>query len=304
MKKIAAITTAYNQIHNFEGWKKFYAEYRDEIDYHIIVDNASDKEYKSLYKPYFNKSIILELPVGKGITGAYNEGVRYVKKFLDAKYIIFILQDMNIPKGGISELKKILEEDEYIGVIAPINMYENHSNIIREHGGKINWDFTIKKYFKNEKLTNKIPELLEVDFVCGGNYMFKKKVFDDVGLFDEDIFMYGDETDILLRVKSFGYKIVSTSRVICWHEHVYQNNNSRIPNENAIYYTARNYFYLIKKHGNIIILIGGVFKSIVNILYSALRFAIKEKSFKKLYFLLLGYKKGLQLKRLSIQKNK
>lgn len=297
MNKIALVTTAYNQFQDFSNWKTHYNDYKDEISYHIIIDNNSNYEYKKLYKPFFKNSIVIELPVGKGITGGYNEAIKYIQKNLDVDYIIFLLQDMNIPKGGVTKLANILNENIGFGVIAPINLYENKSNIIREHGGIINKnDFSVKKSFLNKELNLSIPEMLEVDFVCGGSYMFKTKIFKEIGLYDEKIFMYGDEVDILLRVAKKGYKIISTTKTVCYHEHIYEKVNGkrvRFPSNNALYFTGRNYFYLIKKYGSVKNIIYGVLKATKRLIRLTTASIVKTGEIEKPYYLVKGYIYGL-----------
>lgn len=297
MYKIATVTTAYNQFQDFENWIKHYNEYKDEIAYHIIIDNNSSKEYKELYKPYFKNSILLELPTGKGVTGGYNEGICYIKENLKVDFIFFIMQDMHIPKGGTTILAKCLADNKEMGVIAPVNLYENNSNIIREHGGIINkLDYSVSKQYLNYELNDRIPEMLEVDFLCGGNYMFKSEVFDKIGLFDEKIFMYGDEVDILLRASSAGYKIYSTTKTICNHEHIYQKINGKIPrfpSDHALFFTGRNYFYLIKKHGNKKGLFYGIIRGTFRLLRLTIASLIKTGKISKPYFLFKGFATGL-----------
>lgn len=297
MYKIATVTTAYNQFKDFNNWKSHYKEYCDEISYHIIVDNNSSDEYKKLYKPEFKNSIILELSEGKGVTGGYNEAIKYIQRNLEVDFILFIMQDMNIPSKGVTILANCLNKDPEIGAIAPINLYENKSNIIREHGGTINKnDFTVKKHYLNQELNSSIPEMLEVDFLCGGNYMFRADVFNKIGLYDEKIFMYGDEVDILMRASDNGYKVFSTTKTVCYHEHIYEEINGkkvRLPSNNALFFTGRNYFYLINKYGNYKNLVFGIKKAILKTTRLTLSSIIKTGSLIKPYFLVKGYIKGL-----------
>ena len=297
MYKIATITTAYNQFQDFNNWKSHYKQYCDEISYHIIVDNNSSDEYKKLYKQEFKNSIILELSEGKGVTGGYNEAIKYIQRNLEVDFILFIMQDMNIPGNGVSILADCLNLNQEIGVIAPVNLYENKSNIIREHGGSISKnDFSVKKHYLDQELNSKIPEMLEVDFLCGGNYMFRADIFNKIGLFDEKIFMYGDEVDILIRVANYGYKVFSTTKTVCYHEHIYEKTNGkkvRFPSSNALFFTGRNYFYLIKKYGKYKNIIFGFIIAI----YKSTRFflagLIKSGSVTKPYYLIKGYFKGI-----------
>ena len=207
---------------------------------------------------------------------------------------------MNIPNKGVSILANCLNKDPEIGAIAPINLYENKSNIIREHGGTINKnDFSVKKHYLNQELNSSIPEMLEVDFLCGGNYMFTADVFNKIGLYDEKIFMYGDEVDILMRLSNYGYKVFSTTKTVCYHEHVYEEINGkkvRFPSNNALFFTGRNYFYLINKYGNYKNLVFGIIKATIRTIRFTLSSIIKTGKLNKPYFLVKGYAKGLYYK--------
>lgn len=297
MYKIASVTTAYNQFNDFNNWKLHYKDYCDEISYHIIVDNNSSNDYKKLYKAEFKNSIIIELSKGKGVTGGYNEAIRYIQKNLEVDFILFIMQDMNIPKNGVSILANCLYKNSKIGAIAPVNLYENKSNFIREHGGSINkCDFSVKKHYLNQELNSKIPQMLEVDFLCGGNCMFRQDIFTKIGLYDEKIFMYGDEVDILMRLPKYGLKIFSTTKTVCYHEHIYEEINGkkvRFPSNNALFYTGRNYFYLIKKNGNFKNMIYGIIVASYKTVRLIFASIIKTGSFIKPYYLFKGYVSGI-----------
>jgi len=49
--------------------------------------------------------------------------------------------------------------------------------------------------------------ICEVDAIVGAFMMMNKNVFEKVGGFDEDYFMYGEDIDLCFRIKSAGYKI-------------------------------------------------------------------------------------------------
>ncbi|SDG70262.1 glycosyltransferase family 2 protein [Mucilaginibacter gossypii] len=300
MAKLAAITTSHNEDYQFNNWLTHYEAYKDEIDYHIIVENNSNELYREKIRENFPNAIILWQNEDLGVARGFNEGIRYVMEHTDAELILFMMQDMYIPKGGVTILKDLLLASDKTGVVAAVNLYENRSNIIREHGGNINKkDFTVDKFFKDVPLSKEIPEDLQVDFVCGGNYMMKTKIFKEAGLYDERIFMYGDESDLFIRVKKAGYDIISTTRTQCWHEHIYLSAAARLPSNHAVYYTARNYFYLIKKHGNGANFRYGLFKSAKVAARNIARFFVYEKNFVKINLMMKGYYNGIFLMNLK-----
>lgn len=59
-------------------------------------------------------------------------------------------------------------------------------------------------------------EAHEIDWVAGASMLIKRRVFDEVGLFDEDYFLYYEEVDFCLRAARKGWRCryVPSSRVI------------------------------------------------------------------------------------------
>jgi hypothetical protein len=61
------------------------------------------------------------------------------------------------------------------------------------------------------------PAVLDIDFPCGAFFLIKRKYLDKTGLLDEQFFMYCEETDLALRARRMGYKIVLLSDVRVVH---------------------------------------------------------------------------------------
>ena len=47
---------------------------------------------------------------------------------------------------------------------------------------------------------------IEVDYICGANLFIRKNVFDEAGCFDEDFFLYFEETEFCFRIKKMGFR--------------------------------------------------------------------------------------------------
>lgn len=52
------------------------------------------------------------------------------------------------------------------------------------------------------------PKTLETNWVSGAGLIIKKAAFEDVGMFDENIFMYGEDVDLSMRMRMKSYKIM------------------------------------------------------------------------------------------------
>lgn len=63
-------------------------------------------------------------------------------------------------------------------------------------------------YFKVEK---------EVGYITGADMMIRREILSEVGYFDEDFFMYSEETELTYRIKKRGYKVISVPQAMIIH---------------------------------------------------------------------------------------
>ena len=73
------------------------------------------------------------------------------------------------------------------------------------------------RQFSNYNITRPIDQETEVDSVMGAYLMIRKSVMDQIGLLDEDFFMYGEDLDWCWRVKEAGYKVMYYPQVVITH---------------------------------------------------------------------------------------
>ena len=53
-------------------------------------------------------------------------------------------------------------------------------------------------------------KLTDVDQIIGACMLLKREILDEVGLFDEDFYMFYEEVDLCFRIKEAGYRILFT----------------------------------------------------------------------------------------------
>src|SRR5262249_19361514 len=90
------------------------------------------------------------------------------------------------------------------------------------------------------------PTITEVDVVNGCCMLVKAEVFRHIGLFDETMFMYHDETDLCLRAINAGYKCGIIDHALVWHKG--SATSLTIGKRSIRYYDARNLMYVLRKH--------------------------------------------------------
>lgn len=212
----------------------------NQVEYVIIVDNASNKKTieilneinnKEKLKIIFNKS-------NNGIAKALNQGIEVAKK-KKLDWIITLDHDSICDKNMIANM---------IG-IKDLYRNKNEIAILTPQVFEVN-----KKDFISSK--NNINKYTEVNECIQSGALIKVSIFDEIGNFDEDLFIYHVDFDFCKRVLKKGYKIIQCNNTILYHEEGYKipkkflgvktfyNNYSSF----AIYYITRNTIYMSKKY--------------------------------------------------------
>lgn len=169
----------------------------------IVVDNSNDeKEFTSLQKqlaPYGTKVIDAKGNVGFG--SANNIGAKQA----EGEYLFFLNNDTLLVNNAIYELLSFLKSHPDVGIVGS-NLYgkdnnPTHSFIPVEKNIKFEKKFEsirghIKYVSRGKRFDfNHSDQPLEVfGYCCGAAFMISKEDFFKLDGFDQDIFMYGEES--------------------------------------------------------------------------------------------------------------
>lgn len=243
--KIAAVSMTYNDDYKLAEWKEHYLNFKDDIEWFIIVDNNSNVEYLNKVKNEFGDTIIIERKTNGGCTAAYNDGIRYALEHTDCDSIAIIGNDIKLSENCLPVLHNYLFSDESLGIVSTAMLFKD-SYIVDSFGHNI-------EYFKVENEENKktIDQIKGIrkytDLVTGGFTLAKREFYIKCGLQDENLFMYCDELDTALKAKANNYKLGVVSEVYIWHWHIPAPTSST-NSISSTYFIARNKIYLSKKY--------------------------------------------------------
>ncbi len=229
------------------------------IDYEIIVvDNSVNIESKDklekLKEKYSNISLFFNnenYGFGKGC----NIGVKYAR----GEYIVFVNPDIIFKNNSILDLMNIIEKDLSIGAVGCLT-YEGERGY--KPGGARKFHTFFTEFLERSNIVNflyknpyyfrwNFDSIKAVDALMGAIFITRKDVFEKLGGFDENFFLYYEEIDFFKRLWNNGYKVffINTSYVIHIGGVSTKNNfsNERILLENLK--SAKYYF--LKHHGKI-----------------------------------------------------
>lgn len=182
------------------------------LDAIIVVDNHSTDQSVEVLKKFENKKIkIVEANENKGYAAGNNVGIKYLIDHFEVDNIIISNPDIIVTEKEIEKLIKDLE-DKRISVIAPqikeplgISRGWKLPTFLSELVSNIpffrRFEFSLLKYPKEEYK----KKLTQVDVVKGCFFIIKKEVLEDIGLFDENTFLYYEEIIMAKKLQEKGY---------------------------------------------------------------------------------------------------
>jgi GT2 family glycosyltransferase len=216
---------------NYRGWGHLkvcldaLAGYKNTIFKYevIIVDNNSNDGKLSDFKEKFPKFLYVESRVNGGYAHGCNQGA----KNASGEYFLFLNPDTVAME---SEVEKLLtrskEHPEYfITSCSQFNEKGKESKAFGLFPGPCTLTGTgraIYKVFHKEKVaakTTAINNVIKPDWVSGSVIMMKRKIFENIRGFDEDFWMYYEDTDLSKRVRDINGEIAYFTDIKIQHNH-------------------------------------------------------------------------------------
>ncbi len=190
----------------------------------FVIDNASKDGSCDMVRAEFPWVKLMENETNRGFAAANNQGLREAR----GRYLLLLNPDTVILEGAID--KAIADADARVdaGVVG-CQVWESPERIQRtcfSFPTPLNLFFSqtgLQKRFPRSRLLGR-PELMwwdrmserDVDVVSGMFMLVRREAMDQVGLMDEDYFVYGEEADWCCRFWRAGWRcvFVPTGRIL------------------------------------------------------------------------------------------
>lgn len=232
----------------------------------IVVDNDSTDgsvEYlKTKYNKYQDRFKIVTLDKNYGPAKARNEGV----KICQGKYICFLDNDTIVHPEWANEAIKAFQENSKIGII-------QCKLLLAKEGGGIDYvgeylgqnGFLIQKAFTGERDIGQYNKRMKILAAKSAGMFIRKKTFDTIGGFDQDYFIYVEETDLGWRSWLAGYINVFIPTSVVYHEFGTSSLilNTEDNERNTKYHGAKNYILTLFKNLSLVNLLNILPKHII-----------------------------------------
>ena len=251
----------------------------------FVVDNGSTDGSGEALQERFSSVHLIQNKRNLGFAKANNQALSQS----EGKYVLLLNPDTQLKQGAIERILDFMEGHLEVGVAGPQllnpdgskqNSIANFPSLATELLNKNLLRWLCPSRFPGKEKDYLEP--IEVDSVIGACMMVRKHAIDQVGLLDEDYFLFLEETDWCFRMKKAGWKIFHLPFAEILH---FQGKSAEPERKRAKveYYRSRYYFFR-KNRGKpqwFILLVGCVIRLWVEVILSTVvcilsGFAIKK----------------------------
>lgn len=203
--------------------------------YHIIVvDNQSTDnslmQITAAVGSYKNIDIIQSKNNG-GYSAGNNYGIRFAKEKYHVRYVAILNPDVLIPDINVfTRLLDVLERNERVAVIGAsvINAENEYNpnlscwNIPSSKDLVLDHFLLNRRKFKSRNFKLIEKAVAQVECVAGCFFIARLEALENVGLLDENVFLYNEENILGIKLKKAGYIEAVALDVFYIHNHKYK----------------------------------------------------------------------------------
>ena len=170
----------------------------------IVIDNASADGSADYIEKTLPSVTLIKNKTNKG----YGAGVNSVLSQVKTPYLLFVTPDVELTLEGVEELYKALIKYDDAAFVAPQLEVPRH--------GLENWVMGPWEHTHNK-----------ADFTPDGNFctwflpgttnLWRTSVLQDLGGYDENIFLYHEDLELCHRVNQAGHSIICIPSVVAFH---------------------------------------------------------------------------------------
>ena len=219
----------------------------------IVVDNASTDGSGSIVERQFPEVRLLREPTNRGFGGGCNVGIRAAAS-ASAPWVMLLNQDAELEAGAIARLSEFIAAHPRAAAVQPAVM--RHDGLVNSLGNPFHYlgfstsggnGLSVEEAERDPTLpwlrdSTWRRAAVPVPGFSGAAVMLRMRALDDVGLFEEELFLYHEDLELGLRLRRAGWTLhlLGTARAV--HHYDFSRNRGKW------YYLERNRHWMLLAH--------------------------------------------------------
>lgn len=182
----------------------------------FVVENASTDGTAEMVESAYSWVKLIKSAENLGFSRGNNVAIRQCQ----GRYITLVNPDVIVFPGCLDALADYLDENPKVGDVGPRVFYPDMTQQSTCRRFPTLWNnfcsaSQLERVFKGSRIFAgehmfyfPHDRTLQVDVIVGCFSMIRREAFDEVGLLDEGLFMYGDDVDWCRRARNAGWQVV------------------------------------------------------------------------------------------------
>ena len=203
---------------NGKGWLKdsiesVYAQTEQDFQL-IVVDNGSTDESLEQARSYCSRPNFTLIENGRntGFSHAVNQGIARA----ESEFVVLFNNDAFAEPGWLAELIRAAESDPKIFAVQSLMIRHFDRELADDAGDYVTWmGFACKT--GDGRRASRYTKQKRIFSACGGAALYRKRILDEIGGFDENFFAYFEDVDLSWRANNAGYKNILCPTAKCYH---------------------------------------------------------------------------------------
>jgi GT2 family glycosyltransferase len=181
----------------------------------IVVENGSTDESLKLLEKYSGIEVILH-DENKGFAGGVNAGFQ---RAIDdgTKYVAAFNNDAVADKDWLKHLVATLDDNPKVGIVTSKILGSNGKGLDSTGDYMTVWGLPYPRG-RGESDIGAYDDSTEIFAASGGASLYRVKMLEEIGLFDEDFFAYYEDVDLSFRAQLAGWQVRFAPKAIAYHE--------------------------------------------------------------------------------------
>jgi hypothetical protein len=205
----------------------------------ILVDNDSSDGSADLVEGEYPDVILIRNPANLGFAEGTNQGIRDSK----GEFILTLNNDTRLEPGFLDRILDPMEGNGRVGICASKMLFPdgriNSTGLCISRSGAA-WN---RGMFQEDK--GQYDNKEEVFGASAGAALYRRSMLDEIGLFDEDFFMYMEDVDLSFRARLAGWNCIYVPAAVVYHHH---GGTAGYMSDMAVYYGNRNMVWMVVKN--------------------------------------------------------
>lgn len=208
----------------------------------IVVDNGSSDGSVSFLEEHYKAVQVIQFHENTGFCKAVNAGIRAA----ETEYVILLNNDTRADEYFIKRLEDRIGQSEKLFSVSAKLVSMQNPEIVDDAGDyycALGWAFAEGKGKQDSPAYSRPKKIFAA---CGGAAIYRRKIFEEIGLFDENHFAYLEDIDIGYRARIYGYFNMYEPEAVVYHAGSATSGSKY--NEFKVNFSSRNSVYIVRKN--------------------------------------------------------